>query len=88
MPDGDYFILMAGDGQPCGGAMAAQNAEAPAMWLSWVEVEDVDGTVAAIGRNGGQALSPMMDIPNVGRMSVVADPTGGVFGVITPAAKA
>jgi len=87
MPDGPYFILKSGDAM-CGGVMAQQNPEAPAMWLPWIEVTDVDATLSNIDAAGGRAVTPLMDVPTVGRMAVVADPTGGVFGVITPAAQA
>lgn len=83
MPNGDYFILNTEDGT-LGGAMAQQQAGAPAFWLSWVQVDDVDETVKRVTRYGGKVLSPLMDVKEVGRMAVVADPTGGSFGVITP----
>ena len=88
MPDGMYYVLKNSDGEMAGGAMASQNPQAPAMWLTWVEVADVDACVDRIKNHGGNLLSPMIDVPNVGRMSVAQDPTGGVFGVITPAPKA
>ena len=84
MPNGEYFIL--GDGHT-GGAMTQMNPGAPAMWLMWIEVSDVDAAVKRISNNGGQILGEMMEVPNVGRFSVAQDPTGAVFGVITPAAK-
>ena len=86
MPDGPYYILMAGETQ-VGGAMTASMPGAPSMWLTWIEVPNVEETLAAIGANGGKPFTDVMDIPNVGRMAVVSDPTGGVFGVITPPAR-
>ena len=86
MPAGPYYIFNDAQG-PTGGAMAAMNPDAPAMFLMWVEVDDVEGTVERIGRHGGQVFGPIMEIPGVGRMAVGQDPTGGVFGVITPAEK-
>jgi len=87
MPEGPYHVLKAGD-EMVGGVMASKEDKAPSMWLTWLQVDDVDATVASIGVNGGNTLSPVMDVPMIGRMAVVADPTGGVFGVITPPARA
>ena len=83
MPDGEYFVLKA-DGEMRGGATAQQNPGAPSMWLTWVQVADVDGTVDTAGKSGGQVFVPPFDVPGIGRMSILADTTGGVFGVITP----
>ena len=84
MPNGDYFVLKSGEAM-VGGAMNAMSDEAPAMWLTWIQVANVDQTVEAATSNQGKVLSPVMDVPNVGRMAVLMDPTGGVFGAITPA---
>ncbi len=83
MPDGPYYILKDGE-TTMGGAMKAQNPQAPSMWMSWVHVEDVENTLKAVKDKGGSAHTDVMEVPNVGRMAVVADPTGGVFGIITP----
>jgi len=85
MPEGEYFILQ-NEGTPIGGATKHMKDEAPAMWLAWIQVDDVDACVERVGNNGGNVLSPLMEVPNVGRMAVVQDNTGGVFGVITPPA--
>ncbi|MFT4623177.1 MAG: putative enzyme related to lactoylglutathione lyase [Myxococcota bacterium] len=84
MPTGPYHILVDGETR-VGGAMTSMNDKAPSMWLAWVAVDDVDACVKRVTNNGGQTFSPTMDVEGVGRMAVVADNTGGVFGVITPA---
>lgn len=83
MPDGPYYVLKQGEAMT-GGAMAATNPQAPSMWLSWVHVEDVEETRNKVLKEGGSAHTEVMEVPQVGRMAVVADPTGGVFGIITP----
>jgi len=86
MPDGDYFILK-GENGPLGGAMTQRAPKAPAFWISWVEVADVDATLERVARYGGKVLMPTMNVDDVGRMALVADPTGGAFGVITPSKR-
>ncbi len=86
MPNGGtYHILTSGDVQ-VGGAMKAMQEGAPSHWLAWVAV-DVDACLDRVRNNGGQVFGDAMDMEGIGRMAVCADSTGGVFGVITPAAQ-
>ena len=45
-------------------------------------VDDVDARTAKIASAGGGVIVEPMDIPAVGRMAIIQDPTGGVIGVI------
>lgn len=87
MPKGTYYMLNRADGQPSGGAMAAMMEQAPSMWLTWFSVDNCDAALTRIQNHSGKVLSAAMDMPGVGRMAVVQDNTGGVFGVIQPEAK-
>lgn len=53
-------------------------------WLGYIYVNDVDQAIASIDRAGGKGLMPAMDIPNVGRIAMVADPQGAPFYVMKP----
>ena len=81
----DYRMISAGDGL-VGGVftltddMCRQGA-APC-WMMYVGVDDVDACVAAIASAGGAVHLPAFDIPNVGRIAMVADPQGAVFYVM------
>lgn len=71
------------------GGVAALNADAKAMgapphWLAYVGVENVDATVAQAQSLGAKAYLAGYDIPNVGRIAVLADPDGAVFGIFQP----
>lgn len=54
------------------------------MWLTWIKLAEVDAAVARADKAGGEVLVPTFELPGIGRMSVLGDPAGGVFGVITP----
>ncbi|MEU5719379.1 VOC family protein [Streptomyces sp. NPDC020403] len=62
-------------------------SQAPAgpHWLPYFAVEDCDATVAAAERLGGTVTSAAMDVPDVGRIALFADPAGAAFAVIKPA---
>ena len=51
----------------------------PAHWMTYIHVDDVDASAAKTTELGGQIMVPPMDIPEVGGMSVVSDPTGAAF---------
>jgi hypothetical protein len=53
-------------------------------WLGYIHVPDVDQAVSMIEQAGGKALMPATDIPNVGRIAMVADPQSAPFYVMKP----
>jgi uncharacterized protein len=54
----------------------------PSHWTSYVAVDNCDETVKKIEENGGSVRVPPFDAPGVGRMSMVADPSGAGFSII------
>ena len=83
---GTYTIIQ-NQGQGAGGMMALADSKAPPgtppHWVSYVEVDDVDARTGRVEGLGGRVMSAPFDIPNVGRMSVIVDPTGAVICLIT-----
>ena len=72
------------DGAAKGGMMSMGDdwGELPSHWATYVAVENADETVAKITANGGSIHVPPFDAPGVGRMSMVADPSGANFAII------
>ena len=86
MPNGSYWIAEM-DGKAVGGMMDMNCADMegiPPHWGSYLDVDDVDARTAAIEAKGGKIIRPPFDIPDVGRVAVVADPTGAVICWMTP----
>ena len=59
----------------------------PPFWAMYIATPNLEETVSHIKRVGGRELSEAIDIPNVGRMQMVADPQGAAFHVIQPAPR-
>lgn len=81
-----YTICRAGDAM-AGGMMKMEGPEwegVPAHWISYVRVDDVDAAVAKVGPGGGRVKRPPFEVPTVGRIAVVADPSGAVLCLMTP----
>jgi predicted enzyme related to lactoylglutathione lyase len=71
-------------GESIGGmlAMTEQYGDAPPHWLPYVMVEDCNETFGKATKLGAKTYVPPMDIPNVGRFAVFADPTGAALAII------
>jgi hypothetical protein len=52
-------------------------------WKPYFAVSDVDATAKKVKSAGGQIHQPPADIPKVGRFSIVSDPQGASFALIT-----
>lgn len=85
MPNGTYFVLKNGEA-PRGGVVAPET-KAASHWQQYVTLDDCDAAVQRAEKNGGEIMSPAADVPGVGRVAVIKDPTGAVLGLITPAAQ-
>ena len=53
-------------------------------WVPYFHVTDTDTTIATAQSNGGSVLMPATDVPEVGRMAWLGDPSGAVFALLTP----
>jgi predicted enzyme related to lactoylglutathione lyase len=72
---------------PIGGVMklpADMQAAVPPHWIGYVAVPSVDESAAQAASLGGRVLTPPMDIPEVGRFAVIADPQGAAIAIFTP----
>ncbi len=69
-------------GGPLPPDMVAQGI--PPYWMSYVKHSDVDSVVAKAAAAGGTVVMPAMDVMEEGRMALIQDPTGAMFGVWQP----
>ena len=89
MPDGTYYVCSA-SGRPVAGIMSLDMIEGdgmPPCWTTYIAVDDVDKAVGQTEAGGGTVMRAPFDVPNVGRIAIIADPAGAVVGLITPASE-
>jgi predicted enzyme related to lactoylglutathione lyase len=81
-----YQIASIG-GHPVGGMLATPpGAEGtPPCWTGYIWVANVDAAADKLRRAGGKALRAPIDIPEVGRFAIVADPQGAPFALFRDA---
>lgn len=88
MPDGPYHMGVVG-GQPIAGIydikQAGDMGEMPSRWITYFAVDDVDASVKATADSGGEVIQAGFDVPEVGRIAMVKDPSGALIGLMTPA---
>jgi predicted enzyme related to lactoylglutathione lyase len=80
-----YTVFMQG-GQGVAGMMAITEdmGPIPPNWLVYFHVDSCDEAVEQAQAGGGALAAPVMDIADVGRIAIIRDPTGAVFGVMEP----
>ena len=84
----EYLEFGTDEGKPFGGLFQMNPAwyggEMPRPHANiYVAVDDVDAAARRAFELGGTILGPPMDVPNVGRMSEIQDPTGAQLFIIT-----
>ncbi|MBE7437067.1 MAG: VOC family protein [Spirochaetales bacterium] len=77
--------LMIGTGKDSFGGIGPQpDPDAPPGWLTYFYVKSVDAAAKQAESMGGKIMMPATDIgPGMGRIAVVSDPQGAVFGLYT-----
>lgn len=79
---GGYRLAMLGGRTVCG--IAPLMNPGPPTWTTYVNVDSADGIAKLVKDNGGMVFMEPMDVLDIGRMGIFADPTGAVFGVWQP----
>jgi predicted enzyme related to lactoylglutathione lyase len=85
-PFGTYTLFQK-DGQDVAGMMnpTPETASNASYWHSYITVEDVDACAQRVPSLGGHVIVPPHDVPEFGRVCMVADPTGAVAHLVQPA---
>ena len=71
-------------GKPVAGLMPLMQPQQPVAWSTYVSVADADAATAQVREAGGTVMVEPMDVLELGRMAVFADPTGAAFGIWQP----
>jgi predicted enzyme related to lactoylglutathione lyase len=87
-PDGKtYWVAKMGD-QPVAGIFDISGPEfkdVPDDWMPYLAVDDVDARVKKAVAAGARVMKPAFEVPGVGRIVILMEPSGAAVGWITPA---
>jgi uncharacterized protein len=81
---GVYTIFNSGEAQRAGCMTFPPAAEGPPRWLPYLGTADVDASAARAEELGATSFMGPTDVPDVGRVAVLGDPTGAAFGLFQP----
>ncbi|OAI56076.1 hypothetical protein AYO49_04880 [Verrucomicrobiaceae bacterium SCGC AG-212-N21] len=76
----DYTVLEQ-NGKPVAGVVVPPEGGPSPMWIPYVTVQDIDTTARNVELLGGRVCKPPFPIPDVGRIAIVQDPHGAMFGL-------
>ena len=80
-----YTMFNRSGGASVAGLMTKpDDVKAPPFWAMYVAVPVLEEAAAHITRLGGRACSPVIEVPTVGRMQMMADPQGAAFYIYEP----
>ncbi|MEU9305281.1 VOC family protein [Streptomyces sp. NPDC048269] len=87
-PGMTYRVLSVADGDQqdasFGGVAPQMGEGGEPRWTPYFHVPDVDAAVETATGNGGSVVMPASDVPEVGRIAWLADPSGAVFALLKP----
>jgi predicted enzyme related to lactoylglutathione lyase len=83
-PESGGYAIAHKNGRTVAGVGPQMNPMAPPAWTNYVNVASADKTAEAITANGGTMFMTPMDVMDVGRMAIFADPMGAVMGLWQP----
>ena len=83
----DYRLLRLGD-REIGGMIRIGDdwpAEVPPHWLVYLEVKDIAAAMTDVLETGGTVLREPFEVPGVGQIAIVREPSGAAIGLLEPA---
>jgi uncharacterized protein len=83
-PEAGGYCMFQKQGKNVAGLGPVMNEGQPPSWTTYISVDDADATIAKVTAAGGTVLMGPMDVLDVGRMAVFADPTGAAAAVWQP----
>jgi hypothetical protein len=75
VPGGSYTVIKVGEGT--GGGLMPQIPGGPSGWLAYVGVDDIRAATKKAESLGAE----VMEVPGMGWLSFIRDPTGAVLGL-------
>lgn len=80
-----YKMASAGD-MPVVGAMdKSEQCDGPALWISYIHVEDVAASLAKAVELGAEEMRGVTEVPGKGSFALINDPQGAILGMWQPA---
>lgn len=84
MGPGEVYTMIGVGGGTAGGMMKHPVPGAPSMWLAYVGVDDIQASTKKAKSLGATVMKDVTEVPGMGWLSIIQDPTGAVLGLWKP----
>ena len=80
-PTGADYTMFSIEGRPACGMLEIQPewGDVPPNWSIYIGTEDLDAAIENAKAMGGNSFMPIMEVPNIGRFTMLQDPQGSHF---------
>lgn len=79
----EYWLIMTGPEEEPGIDGGLARREDPSTRVeNFIDVKDLDASLAAVKAQGGEVIRPRMAVPGVGWLAYIEDTEGNVFGLM------
>src|SRR5690349_21051513 len=85
-PSGTYTVIKAGEGTG-GGVLKNPMPGVPSFWLAYVLVDDIRAATEKARSLGAKIVNDSVEVPNMGWLTIIGDPTGAALGLWQPKQK-
>ncbi|MEO8430811.1 MAG: VOC family protein [Acidobacteriota bacterium] len=85
-PMGTYTMIQPGTGTG-GGMLRHPDPKGPSAWLAYVDVDDIGASTKKAKSLGATIMKDVTEVPGVGWMSILVDPTGAMLALWKPKPK-
>jgi len=79
-PSGTYTTIDVGEGTG-GGLLKNPEPGIPSFWLAYVLVDDIKAATTKAKSLGAKIFKDSIEVPNMGWLSIITDPTGATLGL-------
>jgi predicted enzyme related to lactoylglutathione lyase len=84
MENGTYTMFDTGGKGPMGGISGLMMPQQPTAWLGYIGVKSVKAAVAKAKSLGATVHVEYQEVPNMGAMAIMSDPTGAAIALWEP----
>lgn len=79
-PSGTYTVIKVGEGTG-GGLLKNPMPGVPSFWLAYVLVDDIKAATKKAESLGAKIVKDSIEVPDMGWLSIIQDPTGAALGL-------
>ena len=85
-PSDTYTVIKVGEGTG-GGLLKNPMPGIPSFWLAYVLVDDIHAATEKARKLGAKIVKDSVEVPNMGWLTIIGDPTGAALGFWQPKQK-